>query len=222
MQYTIIGVFDERENAENAIRDLEENDFDPKTISIVMKDQGEAKNMAKETGVSVSSGAATGITTGAVIGGLAGLIGAFVIPGLGAFLIGGPIAATLGLTGATAATVSGAATGAVAGGLIGALTSLGVSREDAEEYQERINTGGILLAIPATDRTVDEVEEILHTYHAANVRSISVPSQREAIDEDALERSYEPDETITQSRYTAFGTKGGKRTRSGRSVKKRS
>lgn len=186
MTYTIFGVFNDRQNAEDAVSELERTGYSPKDISIVMKGGVERDRFARDTGTNVAGGAANGAATGAVIGGITGLLiglGAITIPGIGAILIGGPLAAAFGLTGAAATTVSGALTGAVAGGLVGALTGLGVPESDARVYEERINAGGILLAVPAAADEVDEVRAILEDYNADQIRSVTVPTDKVAYSE---------------------------------------
>jgi len=177
MKKMIFGVFAERENAENAINELEHEGFDPKNISIVMKNEDDAKVIENNTGADVAGGAATGATTGAVVGGLAGLligIGAIAIPGIGALLVAGPIAAALGLTGAAASTVAGATTGALAGGLIGALVKLGIPEEDAKVYEERVKSGAILVAVPEMDGKHKEVSSILTDQGAEQVKTVDL------------------------------------------------
>lgn len=179
MTYTIFGIFGDRRDAEDAVSELESAGYNPRDISVVMKDRNEGQRFENNTGANVAGGAAAGATTGAVIGGVAGLligIGAIAIPGIGAVLIGGPLAAALGLTGAAATTVAGAVTGAVAGGLVGALTGLGVPESDARVYEERVNAGGILLAVPALDDEVDDVRSILEDCNADQIRSVTIPS----------------------------------------------
>ncbi len=213
MQYTIIGIFSERTNAEDAINDLQDQGFNAKDMSIIMRDRGEAKTLAQNTGTDVAGGTITGLTTGAVVGGLAGLVGSFVIPGLGAFLIGGPISAALGLTGAAAATASGAVTGAVAGGILGAIMGLGVPREDAQVYEESINNGGILIAVPATEETYEKAREILEAYDATNVRTLNLASPRTEVQKDDA-NDYPP---LTaqhyQRSYAVVGAKGGRKSK---------
>ena len=174
MANTIFGIFAERESAEQAINSLKSQGYNPKDISIVMKDRNEGEKIAKETGSDVAGGAVAGATSGAVLGGLAGLLASIALPGLGAFFIGGPIAAALGLTGASASVTSGAATGAIAGGILGALTGLGLSEEDARIYEERIKEGGILVAVSAHNSEEDVVENIFTENDAEDVRSVSV------------------------------------------------
>lgn len=178
MAQVVLGVFSDRDDAESALTDLEDEKFNVKDISIIMKDQAVARDIADDTGASpVSEGAVSGATTGGLIGGIAGLlvgIGAITVPGIGALFIAGPVAAALGLTGAAASTVSGAVTGALAGGLIGALTGLGVPEEDARVYEERVKAGGILLMVPTANRNVDEVEDILEDNGADQIKSVDL------------------------------------------------
>ena len=172
--YTVLGIFADRPFAENALTQLEEAGYNPKDMSIVMKDQATAQHIASNSGANVTGGALSGAATGAVVGGLAGLLvgmGAIAIPGLGAFLIGGPIAVALGLSGAAATTISGATTGAIAGGILGALMGLGLPEQDARVYEQHINEGGILLAVPAVEEEIAEVKDVLHQCHATQIRS---------------------------------------------------
>ncbi len=178
MTQTILGVFQKRENAESAIKQLKDFHYDAKDISIIMRDSVVANAVASDTGASVASGAVTGAATGGVLGGLAGLlvgIGAITIPGLGALFIAGPIAAAIGLTGAAATTVSGAMTGALAGGLLGGLVSLGIPEEEAKVYEQRIREGAILLAVPVLSDQENHVREVLEANGADQIRSIAAP-----------------------------------------------
>lgn len=175
MAEVTLGVFTSSTDAEYAIQDLRDAGYDPKDISIVMRDAEEADTLAHDTGTNVAGGAVSGATTGGLIGGLAGLligVGAITIPGIGGFLVGGPLAAALGLTGAAASTVTGAATGAVAGGLLGALMSLGIPEEEARIYEDRINEGGILVAVPSAKENTEDARAILEENDADQVRVI--------------------------------------------------
>lgn len=178
MAKMVLGIFANRNLAEDALVTLEDNGYNPKDISIVMREKAEADEMARDTGANVTGGAISGVTTGGVVGALAGLlIGMGIVPGLGAILIGGPLAAALGLTGAAATTVSGAATGALAGGLLGALAGLGLSDEDAKVYEQGVKEGGILLAVPARAGENMEVETILTDYGANQVKTVSTDEE---------------------------------------------
>lgn len=177
MTKMIFGVFAQRIDAENAINSLETEGFDPKEISIVMKNNEDVEAIRNNTGANVVGGATAGATTGAVIGGLAGLligIGAIAIPGIGALLIAGPLVTALGFTGAAASTVAGATTGALAGGLIGALVNLGIPEEDAKVYEDRVRGGAILVAVPEMTGMHMEVSAILTENGAEQVKTVDL------------------------------------------------
>jgi hypothetical protein len=193
MNKTVLGIFSNRTDAEKAIAKLEESGYTTKDISIMMKDAGEAKAVASDTGTDVAGGAVSGATTGGVIGGLAGLlarIGALTNPGVGPFLVAGPVAAALGLTGTAATTVTGAVTGAVAGGLIGALMNLGLSEEDAKVYETGLNDGGILVAVPARTGDSKDAEMILRDFNADQVRTVSQETDRVGTREEVSENAH--------------------------------
>jgi uncharacterized membrane protein len=171
----VLGIFNDRDNAEDAIEDLKDHGFKPEEISIVMRDSAAAHEVAEHTGANVAEGAVSGATTGGVVGAIAGLlvgIGAIAVPGIGGIFIAGPLAAALGLTGAAATTVSGAATGALAGGLIGALVSLGVPEEEARVYETGIKQGAILVAVPAMSHNEDDVVHLLQENGAERVKAV--------------------------------------------------
>jgi len=73
------------------------------------------------------------------------------IPGIGPLVAAGWLATTL----------AGAGAGAVAGGLAGALTNAGVSREEAEVYEEGVRRGNTLVSVRADDADIARVEAIL-------------------------------------------------------------
>lgn len=226
MTKTVLGIFTERENASTAIEKLKVRGYKPEDISIIMRNASESKEIAEDTGTSVAGGAMTGATTGALIGGLAGLLASFVIPGIGAFFIGGPIASAIGLTGAAATTASGAATGALAGGLFGALSGLGLSEDEAKVYEERINTGGILVAIPAHANDEREVEAILSEYRADQIKSVSASSGTDRFeDRRTMSKTVDSDDIQEESSdfsptYHAMNVKGGKSKKSSESIGK--
>lgn len=176
MKDVIIGVFDKKVGAEEAIAHLTNEGFTPQEMSVVLKDSQVGTEIRENTGASVAGGMAEGAVTGGVVGGIAGLlvgIGAIAIPGIGALFVAGPLAAALGLTGAAATTVSGAATGAVAGGLLGGLVGLGIPEEEAVIYENEIKAGGILLAIPSRGDT-NLISDILSKHGAHQIRTINV------------------------------------------------
>lgn len=175
MTQIALGVFSDRAEAESAIDELESNGMNPKHMSIVVKDKEIAEKMESNTGASVAEGAASGATTGGVLGGIAGFligIGALAIPGIGGLLIGGPLVSALGLSGTAATTASGAITGALAGGVVGALVGLGIPEEEAKEYEQDIEAGGVLLVVP--EDTEGSSRGVLEGHGANKVRVMNV------------------------------------------------
>jgi hypothetical protein len=174
MQQTVLATFSDRNDAEDAISILENKGYNPKDMSIVMKDTTIRKEIADDTGAQAASDTVGGAVTGAAVGGIAGLVSVYALPSLGAFFIGGPIAVALGLTGAAAVAASAAVTGALAGGFIGGLMGLGLSQDEARVYEERINEGGILVAVPIVDRQdAREAREVFNETNADNVKIVS-------------------------------------------------
>lgn len=175
---TVVGVFEDRVEADLALQDFKDHGYDARDISIIARQPTHADRPVGKKGGSAAAGA----TAGGILGGLTGLligIGTIAIPGVGIFLVGGPIAAALGLTGAAATAVTGAATGALAGGIVGALVGMGLPEEDAQMYQERIKEGAILLAVPVENKgEMDYVKEIFKYHAASKIRRIGEFEER--------------------------------------------
>nr|WP_314075684.1 hypothetical protein [uncultured Roseococcus sp.] len=154
---TISRLFDTREHALAAVRDLESAGFSPADIGIA---SANADNTIDTTASPVvnedhaKSGAGTGAAVGSLVGGGAGLaaaLGALAIPGFGPIVAAGVLAATL----------TGVGAGAVAGGLVGSLTGLGVSEKDAHVYAEGMRRGGSLVTLRVDDSRELEARTIL-------------------------------------------------------------
>lgn len=180
---TITRMFDTREHALAAVRDLEAAGFSHDDVGIVASDTtGGATTTAGTTHHehSGSSGAGIGATLGTVVGGGAGLaaaLGALAIPGIG------PIVAA----GALVATLTGAGAGAAAGGLIGALTGAGVSESEAPVYAEGVRRGGSLVTVRADEGRSAMAQDILNRHNPVDI------SAREADYRAAGWRGYSDD-----------------------------
>ena len=169
MEATTIGVFNNRIDAEGAITELKALGVLDTDLSYVWASSEGKTEVVDGAGTNVAEGAGAGATTGAVVGALAGLaVANGILPGLGSLFVAGPLAAALGLTGAAATTAAGAMTGAAAGGLVGALGGLGVSDTDAEIYEERVRSGGILVTARSSQST--GVRNVFTKYNAEEIR----------------------------------------------------
>lgn len=159
MTTTVNGLFDNRNDAADAVRDIKAAGVPNGEISIVtnsVEGQSEQRSAGDRTvdNNMAESGAGDGAVIGGVLGGGAGLLaglGAIVIPGLGPLLGVGWLITT----------AVGAAVGASGGGLIGALVGAGVDNDDAQIYVDRIKSGGTLVSVRVPDRDVAAVEAIM-------------------------------------------------------------
>jgi outer membrane lipoprotein SlyB len=79
---------------------------------------------------------------------LGGLIGAtaVAVPGLGALLAAGALVGAIG---------------AATGGIIGHLIEKGLTREEAQYYQERVRHGAVLMTVGADGDRADEAHAIM-------------------------------------------------------------
>lgn len=163
MEKTVIGVFDSRNKAENAVNEMRNTGFTQNEISIVAKDQGRQNRQGNDDDMDMGTGSlATGTTTGSVLGGLAGIAvgaGALAIPGLGPIVAAGPIAGLL----------SGAASGGIAGGLI----DWGIPEERGRQYEEEVRQGKILAAVRADEKKIQDAANIFRKNGARDVETHS-------------------------------------------------
>jgi hypothetical protein len=138
MTQNISRVFDNRREAENAVRALERGGFTSDSISLLSHSSDDGETMSEDLD-GASNGATIGGVAGAGVGVLASL-GMIAIPGIGPLVAAGMLATTLAAAG----------TGAVAGGLAGALIDYGVSGDDAHVYSEAVRRGSTLVSVKTT------------------------------------------------------------------------
>lgn len=159
-----VGVFPERQSAEQALHELRDSGFPMERVSIVTRDADKHDEIAgadvrEHVGNKADEGAAIGAVSGGALGGLTGLLvglGSLAIPGVGPIMLAGTVATAL------ATTLAGGAIGAVSGGLLGALIGLGIPEERARVYQDRIARGGYLVIVDGTDAEIARAETFLH------------------------------------------------------------
>ncbi|HPZ42022.1 MAG: hypothetical protein WAQ32_02460 [Dethiobacteria bacterium] len=154
MSKVVVGVFHDRNQAEEALENLKSRGFG-EDISLVARD--EQQGGAGRGGLG-GQDLSEGTYTGGALGGLAGLlagVGALLIPGVGPIIAAGPLAATL--------------TGVVTGGIAGGLIDFGLPEERGEYFEEQVRQGGILVSMKADDKEVEETASILRQYGASDV-----------------------------------------------------
>src|SRR5215207_6752144 len=152
----VVGVFQDRDRARDAIEALKDAGFGGGDISVLLPDRDQTRDMAADTGTQAAGGAATGAVAGGVLGGLGGWlvgIGALAIPGVGPFIAAGAFATAL----------TGAAIGAGVGAIAGALVGMGITEEEAKYYESEVHSGRALVTVRADGR-YDEAQRILRHY----------------------------------------------------------
>lgn len=161
---TIVRMFDDRDHALMAVRDLESAGFTQDEVSVMAAGgtPGTSSGADVADTPDSASGAGMGATLGTLLGGGAGLlagIGAMAIPGLGPIVAAGWLAATL----------TGGVAGAAAGGLLGSLVGSGVEEREAHVYAEGVRRGGTLVSVRGEEARVVEAERIMARHQTVDV-----------------------------------------------------
>ena len=178
----VVALFEERSEAEDAIRDLKNAGFTNKQIGIATQDRVRAGKthsegtpvdddpgrIVEETASGLAEGAAVGALTGGVIGGLVGLVSSLLIPGIGPLVVGGVLASAL----------MGLGVGAATGGLIGGLVGMGVPEQDARYFDAGLREGRTLVTVSDTEGASEEALGILQRHGADLGPSKSPASKR--------------------------------------------
>lgn len=138
MTRTIAGLFPDAESAERAIVDLKNAGFGPDRIGVVLRDSREAAEMADEQGTATTEGGVAGSLIGITAGAVLAATGTLVIPGIGPFVSAGILATSL--------------VGGAAGWLVGALVGLGIPKDEAQYYEDRVQRGSALVTVDAAER----------------------------------------------------------------------
>lgn len=164
---TIVGVFENRSDAEAAIREMKAYGVYENDIGLVVRHAtgreytdpipGDADTHAVE-------GAAVGAAAGAGVGALWALgISAGFLPVIGPVISGGLLAAVL----------ASAAGGAATAGLVGALIGLGIPEEDANFYESELKAGRTIVTVRAPDHSA-EIHDIIHRNNGVTSHATSM------------------------------------------------
>jgi len=156
---TVVGVFEDRRQADQAVAELKRAGFRDDQIGVAMRQtEGASQNAATgESGDTYAEeGGVTGLLAGLGLGALAGLgVLSGVIPVIGPAIAGG----TLGIL------LSNAAAGAAVAGLTGALIGYGIPEEEAKYYHSEFEAGRTIVTVTADGRA-DEASTIMRRYGA--------------------------------------------------------
>ena len=162
-QKRAVGVFSDRQQAEQALNELKAANFSMEKISLIAKDTEEGDqiggtqvnerigNQKVESGTAVVADEATSSAWGSVLVGL----GSLAIPGLGPLIAAGSVGVAL------VTTLAGIGLGTLAtGNLVKALTDLGISQESADAYADSLEQGDYLVIVDGTQDEINRAETV--------------------------------------------------------------
>jgi hypothetical protein len=154
---TAVGVFADRQQAEQAIHELERAGFTDDQVGYLGPGdaQFEGNTGVGDRDTEVEEHATHGAAAGGLVGALIGAAAALLIPGIGPAVAGGILAAAL----------TGAGVGLATGAIVGALTGLDVPEEDARRYESEVRAGRSIVTVKADGRYA-EAEAILRRHGA--------------------------------------------------------
>lgn len=155
MSTTIAGAFTARVEAEAAVDDLLAAGFESKDISLLVAESGRGQHFSIQEDDRGAEGAVGGGIAGGALGAIAATLATL-----------GVIAAPIGLlaAGPIVAALAGAGAGGAAGGLLGGLVGMGIPEHHAKILDEKVRSGGILLAVNyGTDAQKETAQRVLNT-----------------------------------------------------------
>lgn len=159
---TLVGVFEDRAEAEQAVVDLERAGFNAEQVGYAIRGADDVRGgmITDASGTKDGVGAARGAATGASVGAILGAAAALMLPGVGPVVSLGILTFAAG----------GAVAGTAVGGILGAMTGLGISEEEAKFYEHEFHSGRAIVAVKAGDRASDAAD-ILRRHGAYDLQN---------------------------------------------------
>jgi len=153
---SVVAIYDTHEQAERAVKELQEGGVDMKSLSIAGKDTHTDEHVVGyyNTGDRMKRWG----KVGAFWGGFWGLLfgsGMFLIPGLGPILVAGPLVAWI-VAGLEGAVVVGGVSALGAG-----LASIGIPKDSVLKYEVALKTDKYLLIVHGTEDAVAAAKNII-------------------------------------------------------------
>jgi uncharacterized membrane protein len=153
---SVVAVYESHEQAEKAVKELQEGGLDMKSLSIAAKDTHTDEQVVGyyNNGDRMKRWG----KVGAFWGGFWGLLfgsAMFAIPGLGPILVAGPLVAWI-VAGLEGAVVVGGVSAVGAG-----LASIGIPHDSIVEYEVALKSDKFLLLVHGAAETVDKAKHIL-------------------------------------------------------------
>jgi len=168
---SVVAVYDTHEQAEHAIKELQEAGIDMKSLSIAAKDTHTDEHVVGY--YNAGDRMQYWGKVGAFWGGFWGLLfgsAAFAIPGLGPILVAGPLVAWI-VAGLEGAVVVGGVSAVGAG-----LVSIGIPKDSVLKYDVALKTDKFLLIVHGTPDAVDKAKDIIagteHSYYTVHSENV--------------------------------------------------
>jgi uncharacterized membrane protein len=160
---SVVAIYGTHEQAEQAVKSLQEAGIDMKTLSIAGRDQHTDEHVVGyyNTGDRMKYWGKVGACWGGFWGLLFGSA-LFAIPGIGPVLVAGPLVAWI-VAGLEGAVVVGGA-----GAIGGALASIGIPKDSIVDYELALKTDKFLLIVHGSPESVAKAKKIIEeTKHSA-------------------------------------------------------
>ncbi len=159
---SVIAVFNSHDQAENAVKGLENAGFDMKLLSIVGKGYHTEENVVGY--YNAGDRMLYWGSQGAFWGGLWALLfgsGFFLVPGVGPLLVAGPLVAVIVSVLESAVLVGGVSA------LGAALVSIGIPNNSVVQYEASIKSGQFLMVVHGSAKEVEHAKMLLASLGAA-------------------------------------------------------
>ena len=152
----LIAIYPDRESVERALRQLHDDGFDMRDVSVTFRgfEVTEVPAGVLTTGDIAAMGAGVGAVAGFLCGVAIGTAFLFV-PGLGPLFVAGSFSAAL------AGAAEGTVVGAVIGGLGGALVGWGIPAVHVQRYETHLSEGEFLLIARTGFADVEYTKSVL-------------------------------------------------------------
>jgi nucleotide-binding universal stress UspA family protein len=146
---TVVGVFEDRRQAERAVGELRRAGFPEDRIGLVAREGAAAETdlAGCDTNTRAEEGMTAGVLTGGAAGALAGAVAAGLIPGVGPVVAAGVLAGAFG----------GAAIGGATGGILGTFVGMGIPEDEARLYECELLAGRALVTVRADGRAAEAI-----------------------------------------------------------------
>ncbi|MBX9625521.1 MAG: general stress protein [Gemmataceae bacterium] len=160
---TVVGVFEDRRQAEGAVEELRRAGFPGDRIGLLAREAAAADSdlAGCDTNTRAEEGMAAGLLTGGAAGALLGAVAAVLVPGIGLVAAAGAFAGALG--------------GAAVGGVAGAFVGMGIPEDEARMYECELTAGRTLVTVRADGRATEAVA-LLHRHGAYDASEGTPPA----------------------------------------------